>query len=105
MSRLSPGKHTFLHSSFARYEVLVSQFYSVRKDRQDNSERSTTAAILAFSLLAFLFPYALIRLPGPLSLNPQGFGVSQVSPDQAFQHRRQLHDEHELAMVQRASRR
>ena len=40
--------------------------------------------MLAFSLFAFLFPYALMRLQGLLPLNPQGFGAEQVSPDQAF---------------------
>ncbi len=40
--------------------------------------------MLAFSLFAFLFPYALMRLQGLLPLNPQGFGAGQVSPDQSF---------------------
>ena len=31
-----------------------------------------------------MFTYLLMRLQGLLPLNPQGFGASQVSPDQAF---------------------
>src|SRR5262249_1367177 len=54
--------------------------------REDHEQRWTeyAASLLAFSLFAFLIPYALMRLQGLLPLNPQGFGASQVSPDQSF---------------------
>ncbi len=55
----------------------------IRED-QEQGWKQYAVSVLAFSLFAFLFPYALMRLQGLLPLNPQGFGASQVSPDQAF---------------------
>jgi potassium-transporting ATPase potassium-binding subunit len=83
MSRLFQGGRTFLHPIFRPIEVLV---YKVCGVREDHEQRWTqyAASLLAFSLFAFLFPYALMRLQGLLPLNPQGFGASQVSPDQSF---------------------
>ena len=42
-----------------------------------------------------------MRLQGLLPLNPQGFGAAPGEPRPGVQHRRQLHDQHELAVVQR----
>jgi K+-transporting ATPase ATPase A chain len=83
MSRLFQGERTFLHPVVRPIEVLV---YKLCRIREDHEQRWTQYAmsLLAFSLFAFLFPYALMRLQGLLPLNPQGFGASQVSPDQSF---------------------
>ncbi|HLQ46414.1 MAG TPA: potassium-transporting ATPase subunit KdpA, partial [Planctomycetaceae bacterium] len=83
MSRLFQGQRTFLHPIVRPIEVLVYKLCGVR---EDDEQRWTqyTASLLAFSFVAFLFPYALMRLQGLLPLNPQGFGASQVSPDQSF---------------------
>src|SRR6266851_2296693 len=83
MSRLFQGQRTFLHPIVRPIEVLVYKLCGVR---EDDEQRWTqyTASLLAFSFFAFLFPYALMRLQGLLPLNPQGFGASQVSPDQSF---------------------
>lgn len=83
MSRVFQGERTFLHPVFRPVEVLVYRVCGVREDQEQGWMRYT-ASILAFSLFAFLFPYALMRLQGLLPLNPQGFGASQVSPDQSF---------------------
>ena len=83
MSRLFQGERTFLHPVFRPIEVLVYKLCGVRED-QEQRWTQYTASLLAFSLFAFLFPYALMRLQGLLPLNPQGFGASQVSPDQSF---------------------
>ena len=83
MSRLFQGERTFLHPVFRPVEVLVYRLCGVRED-QEQRWTQYAGSVLAFSLIAFLFPYVLIRLQGLLPLNPQGFGVSQVSPDQAF---------------------
>src|SRR5262249_17542921 len=61
----------------------VYRFCGVRED-QEQRWTQYAASMLAFSFFAFLFTYALMRLQGVLPLNPQGFGASQVAPDQAF---------------------
>jgi potassium-transporting ATPase potassium-binding subunit len=83
MSRLFQGERTFLHPVFRPLEVLV---YKVCGVRENEEQRWTgyAASVLGFSFFAFLFPYVLMRLQGWLPLNPQGFGASQVSPDQSF---------------------
>jgi K+-transporting ATPase ATPase A chain len=83
MSRLFQGQRTFLHPILRPVEVLVYKLCGVREDREQRWTQYTMS-LLAFSLFAFLFPYALMRLQGLLPLNPQGFGASQVSPDQSF---------------------
>jgi K+-transporting ATPase ATPase A chain len=83
MSRLFQGQRTFLHPVLRPLEVLVYRLCGVREDHEQRWTQYA-ASTLAFSLFAFLFPYALMRLQGLLPLNPQGFGASQVSPDQAF---------------------
>ncbi len=83
MSRVFQGERTFLHPLLRPLEVFVYRLCGVREDEEHTWTRYT-ASVLAFSLFAFLFPYALMRLQGWLPLNPQGFGASQVSPDQSF---------------------
>ncbi len=83
MSRLFQGERTFLHPIFRPIEVLVYKVCGIRED-QEQRWTQYAASLLAFSLFAFLFPYALMRLQGFLPLNPQGFGASQVTPDQSF---------------------
>ena len=83
MSRLFQGERTFLHPILRPVEVLVYKLCGVRED-QEQRWTQYTASVLAFSFFAFLIPYVLIRLQGWLPLNPQGFGASQVSPDQSF---------------------
>ncbi len=83
MSRVFQGQRTFLHPVLRPVEGLVYRLCGVREDEE---QRWTQYAVslLAFSVFAFLFPYALMRLQGVLPLNPQGFGAAQVSPDQAY---------------------
>jgi K+-transporting ATPase ATPase A chain len=83
MSRLFQGERTVLHPILRPIEVLVYKLCGVREDQEQRSTQYTTS-LLAFSFFAFVFPYALMRLQGLLPLNPQGFGASQVSPDQSF---------------------
>src|SRR5436190_13746313 len=78
MSRLFQGERTFLHPVLAPVERLVYRLCGIRKD-QEQRWTQYTASLLGFSLCAFLFPYALMRLQGLLPLNPQGFGASQVT--------------------------
>jgi K+-transporting ATPase ATPase A chain len=83
MSHVFQGHRTFLHPILRPVERLV---YALCGIGEDEEQRSTGYALslLAFSFVAFLFPYTLMRLQGWLPLNPQGFGASQVSPDQSF---------------------
>ena len=83
MSRVFAGERTFLHPILRPIERLVYRVCGIRED-QEQRWTQYTASVLSFSLFAFLFPYALMRLQGLLPLNPQGFGASQVSPDQSF---------------------
>ena len=83
MSRLFQGERTFLHPVLRPLEVLIYKLCGVREDEEQRWTQYT-ASLLAFSLFAFLFAYALQRLQGLLPLNPQGFGAGQVSPDLAF---------------------
>jgi len=83
MARLFQGERTFLHPVLRPIEALVYRACGVKED-QEQRWTQYAASVLAFSLFAFLFPYALMRLQGLLPLNPQGFGAGQVSPDQAF---------------------
>ena len=83
MSCVLQGKRTWLHPVLRPIEVLVYRVCGVRED-QEQRWMQYAASVLAFSLFAFLLPYALMRLQGLLPLNPQGFGAGQVSPDQSF---------------------
>jgi K+-transporting ATPase ATPase A chain len=83
MSRLFQGERTFLHPVLRPIETLVYRVCGV-DERQEQRWTQYSLSVLAFSLFAFLFPYALMRLQGLLPLNPQGFGASQVSADQSF---------------------
>ena len=83
MARVFEGERTFLHSILRPLETLIYRFCGVRED-QEQRWTQYAASVLAFSFFAFLFTYALMRLQGLLPLNPQGFGASQVAPDQAF---------------------
>jgi K+-transporting ATPase ATPase A chain len=83
MSRLFQGERTFLHPVLRPVEALVYRLCGVR-EREEQRWTQYAVSVLAFSLFAFLFPYVLMRLQGLLPLNPQGFGASQVSPDQSF---------------------
>jgi K+-transporting ATPase ATPase A chain len=83
MSRVFAGERTFLHPVFRPLEAWTYRICGVRED-QEQRWTQYAASVLAFSLFAFLFPYALMRLQGLLPFNPQGFGAAQVSPDQSF---------------------
>jgi len=83
MSRLFQGERTILHPIVRPLERLVYRVCGIAEDREQRWTEYT-ASLLAFSFLAFLFPFALMRLQGLLPLNPQKFGASQVRPDQAF---------------------
>ena len=60
-----------------------------------------TASLLSFSIFGFLLVYLLQRAQGFLPFNPQHFNAGNVSPGPRLQHRGQLPDQHELAVLRR----
>src|SRR5215472_12778881 len=83
MSRLFQGERTFLHPLLRPLEVLIYRICGVRESEEQRWTHYA-ASVLAFSVISFLFVYALQRLQGLLPLNPQGFGAGQVNPDVSF---------------------
>ncbi len=83
MARLFAGERTFLHPVLRPLEAAIYKVCGVR-EQEEQKWTHYTASVLAFSLVSFLFVYALMRLQGLLPFNPQGFGAGQAAPDQTF---------------------
>jgi K+-transporting ATPase ATPase A chain len=83
MSRLFQGQRTLLHPVVRPLEALVYKLCGVRESDEQHWTQYA-ASLLSFSLFSFVFTYAFQRLQGHLPLNPQGFGTSQITPDQGF---------------------
>jgi potassium-transporting ATPase potassium-binding subunit len=83
LANLYEGKRTFLHPVLRWLEVLVYRFCGIQ---EGNEQRwmHYSAALLAFSLVSYLFVYLIQRLQGLLPWNPAHFGAGNVSPDLAF---------------------
>ncbi len=83
MARVFEGERTFLHLVIRPLERLVYKLCGIREDAE---QRWTHYAggMLAFSIFAFLFVYALQRLQGLLPFNPQGFSGKLITPDLAY---------------------
>ena len=81
MARVFSGEHTFLSPVLAPVE---RGFYALAgiDPAREQSWRSYTMAMLAFSAAGFASLYGLMRLQDVLPLNPQEF--SAVAPDLAF---------------------
>ncbi len=83
LARVFGGKRSFLHPALGGLEWACYRLCGVKPDEEQNWTQYALAW-LAFSLIGFLFAYALQRFQGWLPLNPQKFGAGQVSPDLAF---------------------
>lgn len=90
MAKLFEGERTFLHPVLRPAEVLVYKLCGVREEDEQHWTRYT-ASLLAFSVLCFLFVYAIQRLQGFLPFNPMHFSTSRapsyatpMTPDLAF---------------------
>jgi potassium-transporting ATPase potassium-binding subunit len=90
MARVFEGERTFLHPLLRPLERAVYRLGGVREEAE---QRWTgyAAALLAFSAVAFVLTYVLLRVQGLLPLNPQGFGTARaaagstpMTPDLAF---------------------
>src|SRR5437899_9315055 len=80
MARVFQGERTLLRPLLRPLEAAIYKVCGI-KENEEQKWTGYTASVLAFSLLSFLFTYALMRLQGLLPLNPQGFGAGQVTPD------------------------
>jgi K+-transporting ATPase ATPase A chain len=83
MARVFQGQRTFLHPVLRWLETLIYKLTGVREDEEQHWTRYA-GSLIAFSLVSFLFTYAIQRLQGFLPLNPAGFGAGNVSPDLSF---------------------
>ena len=81
MARVYAGEQVFLSSIMRPLEHAVYRLCGIHPD-QEQHWTSYTVAMLAFSLMAFLFTYAIQRLQGYLPFNPQHMGA--VPPDLSF---------------------
>ena len=70
---------------------------------REQTWKSTRPRCSPSALLGMLVTYAIQRLQHVLPLNPQGLRPASRRP--GLQHRRQLHDQHQLAGVRAARRR
>ena len=96
MTRVFTGERTFLAPVLRPVERGIYALCGVREDEEQHWILYAVA-MLAFSFVGFATMYGLQRLQGMLPFNPQG--QSAISPDLVVQHRGQLHDQHELAVV------
>jgi K+-transporting ATPase ATPase A chain len=90
MARVFEGQRTFLHPLLRPLERLVYRACGIHEETEQRWTQYA-ASLLAFSLISFLFVYAIQRLQGILPLNPLGFGTSHapsnttaMTPDLAF---------------------
>jgi K+-transporting ATPase ATPase A chain len=83
MARVFEGRRTFLHPVLRPLERFIYRACGIREEVEQRWTQYA-GALLIFSLISFLFLYAIQRLQGFLPANPQGFGAGRISPDLAF---------------------
>jgi K+-transporting ATPase ATPase A chain len=81
MAAVFQGERTFLTPVMAPIESAIYKVCRIDPDREMNW-KSYVLAVMGFSLVGFVYLYALLRTQAWLPLNPQGFG--NVAPDLAF---------------------
>ena len=105
MYRVFEGERTFLHPILRPLERLIYWLGGVREDVEQSWVRYS-ASMISLSIFSFLFVYVLQRLQGLPAAESDALldaaGARKRHADDAgpgVQHGRQLHDEHELAVV------
>lgn len=90
MAKLFEGDRTFLHPVLRPVEQVIYRLGGIREDEEQHWTHYTFG-LLAFSLVSFLFVYAIQRLQGILPFNPMHLGTSHapswatpMTPDLAF---------------------
>lgn len=81
MARVFEGERVFLTPVLAPVERLIYRAGRVNPKRE-MGWKGYAFAVIAFSLVSFVYLYALLRLQAFLPLNPQGFG--NLAPDLAW---------------------
>ncbi|MGH9377276.1 MAG: potassium-transporting ATPase subunit KdpA [Terriglobia bacterium] len=90
MARVFEGERTFLHPALRPLERLIYRVCGIREEAEQRWTQYA-ASLIAFSLVSFLFVYALQRFQAFLPFNPMGFGTrhapagaTPITPDLAF---------------------
>jgi len=90
MVKIFQGERTFLYPVLRPLERLIYRFGGIREDAEQRWTQYS-ASLIAFSLVGFLFAYAILRLQRLVPLNPMAFGTTHapgnataVTPDLAF---------------------
>src|SRR5689334_19854571 len=90
MAKVFQGERTILHPALRPIERLIYRMGGIHEEVEQHWMRYT-ASLLAFSVISFLFVYAIQRLQGWLPLNPLGLGTASapgnatpLKPDLSF---------------------
>jgi len=90
MTRVFQGERTFLHPLLQPLERLIYRLCGIRETSEQRWTQYS-GSVIAFSLMGFLFVYAIQRLQGLLPLNPMHFSTAHapgnalpMTPDLAF---------------------
>jgi K+-transporting ATPase ATPase A chain len=90
MARVFEGERTFLHPLLRPLEQLIYKLCGIRETSEQRWTQYS-ASVIAFSLMGFLFVYAIQRFQGLLPLNPMHFSTGHapsyatpMTPDLAF---------------------
>ena len=83
MAAVLEGRRTFLHPLLRPLEAGCYRLLGVREDENMPWQRYASAMLL-FSAFSLFVTYVLLRLQGWLPFNPEGFGVTEMTPDLAF---------------------
>ncbi len=90
MTRVFGGERTFLHPLLRPLERLIYRLCGIRETSEQRWTQYS-GSVIAFSLMGFLFVYAIQRLQGLLPLNPMHFSTAHapgyatpMTPDLAF---------------------
>jgi K+-transporting ATPase ATPase A chain len=83
MARVFEGTRTFLYPVLRPLERFIYRLSGVNEGAEQHWTQYT-ASLLAFSMVCFVFTYAIQRLQGFLPLDPKGFGATQSTPDVSF---------------------
>jgi len=90
MARVFEGERTFLHPLLRPLERLIYKLCGIRETSEQRWTQYS-ASVIAFTMVGFLFVYAIQRLQGFLPINPMGFSTAHapsyatpMTPDLAF---------------------
>ena len=98
LHRVFEGADSALPRVLGPVERLLLRLCGVKGDETQNWKQYA-AYLLGFSALGVLVTYAIQRLQHVLPFNPQNLAADVAAP--GVQHRRQLHHQHQLAVVRR----